>query len=427
MGNAAKAAANQVSIDHIKLTRVQEALVKAELKQRQLPTAGKIKDLVLRLATFYQENMDTIELADCDVCGAESDAALDACPYCGTGGVVATDGTPVVEDDGPGDEDDEGDQDEEGDEDLDAEPEDDEDEDDAPAVEQVAEVPAPESEEDVKAKAAKGPKAKTVKAPKAPKAPVAKEARAPASAPAPKGKGAKAAAPSVEATGSALVSTADLDAQIKVIRSCAQEGAVNMHRMGVAFSKISEEGLWKLRSDPKSGIPLFKSFKQFCTDELGLTPQSVYRSMDASKKLTEEQVRGLSTRQIRVVMQLPAGEQREQLLTEARKGAGAARLTERANQLRGGAPAAKAPEPSRAVTVAVTQGHHKLKMYKMPSTGGGRVGEEDGATRAKRLADGPWAVMELSNKVRMIIRLGSNSKTGELVADVEFRRGVPAL
>ena len=74
----------------IKLTKCKHDNVKAQLGLLKLDTDGSLKQCVDRLKGWYRdhENDKGMEMAGCDVCGADSDAQLDACPFCGEGGVM---------------------------------------------------------------------------------------------------------------------------------------------------------------------------------------------------------------------------------------------------------------------------------------------------------------------------------------------------
>lgn len=413
-----------MAIDQIKLAKCDVKLVAAELKRLSLPPGGSLREQVERLASYYDERSGSMDIADCDVCGSPSDAKLDSCPFCGTSGVVETGGDLSAEA-----EDDEADPgvEAEGDDDGKVEPENNDDDEGAEPGEGEGEVAASKKKGGKKAA-----KVKTVTAPKGKAKPVAKEAR--------KGKAKAAEAENddvhpVEIVPSGVAGSLstlhDLEEHITTIRTCFVEGGSLAHKMGVAANRINDDGLWKLRVGPDN-VPLYRTFKEFCVKEIAQTPQAVYRSMAVAKNFSEAEVRELSHSQLRVVLQLPAGGGREELLAQARGGTSTGRLTERANQLRGKQPQLGAAKPDiktedakKALTVALVMGHHKIKMYKTPTTGSAKVGETKDAVRAKKMADKPWGVVELSNKVRMIIRTVANPQTGELVADVEFRRGTP--
>jgi len=191
--------------------------------------------------------------------------------------------------------------------------------------------------------------------------------------------------------------------------------------MGEAANRIVDEGLWKQRTN-NDGVPQFRSFKQFCKEEIGMTAVHVYRAMKVAKHFTPEELTGVSGRNLRIALEVPT-ESRPALLERAKKGDSPAKLTEHANKLRGNRK--PLPPPKNSITVALTQSKTKLKMYQLQKSGSAKVGETDGAKAATTLAQLPWAVMELANHVRALFRLGKKPN-GELFLDVEFRRGEPA-
>lgn len=383
--------------DKIKLIKCKGEIVDEKLAELELDTNGSLKMRVGRLAKHYADLEGEVDLANCSICGADSAADLPSCPFCGDEGAAVEEGEVAAEPAGEADDDIE----EEVEEDGDIEGTGETIEGEEPEVEQGSEEPVAASK-----KATKAIKGKVTKAPKAVK-------------PAKSGKGSKVAAPEVvEATGITVVDSSALDEQVQVIRDAVHGGAVALHRLGSAANKIVEENLWKQRVND-DGVPAFRSFKQFCVAEIGMTSVHVYRAMKVAEQFTEAQISQLSGKQVRLVLEVPK-EARQEVIEAAKRGEAGSTLTQRANELRGGRK--PLPDPNRGITVAVTAGHTKLKMFKRPATGTTKVGETEGATPAKRLADAPWAVMDLSNKVRMLIRV-STKPSGEIVCDVEFRRG----
>jgi len=360
----------------IKLAKCKGETVDEMLGELELDTNGSLKVRVDRLAKHYASLAGTVDIANCDQCGADSDAALSACPFCGDEGAVA----------GEAGESDDGDAADEADADTDE---------------------VEEAEEDMPSKEPAKGKGKGKAKGKA-------KGKEPAKA---KGNG-KALAPHIDTTAITVVDSTALDAQVEVIRDAVLGGAVALHRLGTAANKIVTDNLWKQRTT-EEGVPAFRSFKQFCVAELGLTAVHVYRAMKVSEEFTEGEIHQLSGKQVRLVLEVPK-ESRGSVIEAAKRGEAGSKLTQRANELRGGRK--PLPEPNRGITVAVTTGHTKLKMFKRPSDGTVKVGETENAVHAKRLADAPWAVMDLTNKVRMLIRISTNPK-GEIIADVEFRRG----
>ncbi len=442
----------------IKLTKCKPESVRQTLELLGLDVDGSLKVTVERLSKFYA-GASSLDIAGCDICNADSDASLDACPFCATKGDVVDDIPPTQLDLKP-------DADPKPDVDPKPEPE-------APpptrskakaakakpkkgncvACEGTGEssngnvcspcggtgstkVKAPATK--AKAPATKAKKAPATKATKAPatkaKAPATKAKKAPATkakkAPATKAKApatkTKKAAPKVKKPAdavetAAIVTVADLDTQVEVIKQCVTDGALALHRLGAAAKTINDSGLWKMRIT-KGGTSCYRSFKQFCVEDLGMSPQHIYRAINTTEQFTEQEVKGLSGKQIRVVMQLPKEAQKD-ALSAAKDGEGTSALSDRAKVL--GDKGADAPVPAKAVTVAVVMGIQKVALYKRPKKNA-KVCDPETAEVAKSISDKPWLAIELKNKVRLLVRLDQNKK-GELVGTVEFRRGDPAI
>lgn len=380
-----------MTTETIKLAKCNGDKVDAQLAELELDTNGSLKQRVSRLSKYYEEHSEDLDIAHCDVCGADSDANLSACPFCGDEGAVA-DGA---------------------------------DGDDAESDEPETEEEAEEPEESEVVEAQMGTQQVVTSSSKktATKVKATKVAAKPKAEAKPNGKAAshaKVAAPVVETTAIAIVDSTALDEQVQVIREAVLGGAISLHRLGQAATTIVTDNLWKQRAD-EQGTPKFRSFKQFCAEELGMTAVHIYRAMKVAEEFTEADLKLLSGRQVRLMLDVPK-ESRSEVLEAAKRGEAGSKLSDRANDLRGKAGKNALPEPKKAITVAVTQGHTKLKMFKRPTAAGVKVGDTENATPAKKLADQPWAVLDLSNKVRMMIRVTTNPK-GEMVADVEFRRG----
>lgn len=383
----------------IKLTKCKPELVRATLEGLGLDHEGSLKATTARLAEFYKQNEDRLDIAGCDNCGGDSDASLDACPFCGEEGVLEDENSPP------------------------------------PAKAPPPQPPKAEAPPPTKKKAAapaKKPAAKKKAAAPAKKKattktkPAAKKKATTKAKPPAKKKGAakaKAKAPDADAevVSTALVTEADLERQVEIIRKSVSDGALALHRMGAAAKAINEGQLWKMRFT-KGGESCYRSFKQFCIEDLCMTPAHIYRAIGVAEQFTEDEVKGLSGQQIRVVMQLPAGA-RQEAIDAARSGEGTSTLSERAKAL--GAKPGEAPTPTKAVTVSMAMGIQKVAMYKRPKKPG-KVGDAENATPAKSISDKPWLAIELRNKVRLLVRLDTNKK-GELVAAVEFRRGEPTV
>jgi len=384
-----KEANPNLDISNITLRKCVGEKVDEQLNKLELDANGSLKARVTRLQEYYKSKSAEIDIVRCDNCGGDSGADLTSCPYCGDEGAVGEEeGAPTETDEIEADS---------------AEVQTDGD----PAVEIVEDQEEGDSMD--KGGKGKGSKGKGAKGKKDATVTSLASARA------------KKSAPSPESTGTTMVvhSSEALDEQVQNIRGAVSEGALAMHRMGAAAQAIVDGDLWKQRVDGE-GVPLFRSFKSFCKQELGLTAVHVYRSMEVAKEFTPEDIKNLSGKQVRVLLDVPR-EKREELTEHARGGEGAGKLTERANELRGKKPK-ELPEPKKSISVAITPGITKLKMFVKPNTGSAKVGDTETSKRAKRLADGPWAVMDMPNKVRGFFRIVQD-KDGQLILVVEYRRG----
>ena len=403
----------------IKLTACKHDNVKAQLGLLKLDTDGSLKQCVDRLKGWYRdhENDKGMEMAGCDVCGADSDAQLDACPFCGEGGVM--DNGVLVGSDKPTSE-----------------------SKDKPTPKpkpsaKSKDKPTPKPKPSTKAKAPpkkkKTPKTKSAetKAAKTPKskAPIKKK-KAPKSKAAPKPKvptKPKAAPPKPDAAVStSLVTVKHLDDQITIIRDEVQKGALAMHTIGHAFKEIRDSHSWKMRL-AKGDVSRYSSFGQFCIEELGASKQHVYRQISIAEQFTPKQVADLSGNQIRAVQLLsPDSKKRSATLAAnkaAKDGEGTSSLSQRAAGLQNDKATPK-PIPTKAVTVAMAMGITKVPMYQRPKKGAKL--DTETAKRATSMADKPWLYLELTNGVHLIVRIVPD-KNGELQGTVEFRRGEPVL
>jgi hypothetical protein len=475
----------------IKLGLCDREVIEAQLNALELDTNGSTKHVVERLAKYFKkgEANKVMELVVCDNCKAESDATLTHCPFCGDEGTVNEGPMPSsmssmddvdepevhpIDDDGigPGDEesddtDDEESDDEESDDTDDEESDDEESEDsgdedaddtgddvdgvasnDEDAGDDAGESDdagdAGEEEGEVMATATAAKKtgktatkkasgkaataARVGKLPPKGKAPkeAATEPTEPgtAIAPRPVGRPKKVLAPLMDAEGTIVLSVDLLDEQIAIVREASVAGAQAQYRFGMAIQKIAEEKLWMLRVDDE-GVPKFRSFQQFCKEELATTRMSAHRALDVVKEFKDEsELENLSTRQVRLILDVPK-EKRGEMIEAAKSGEAGAKLSERADKLRGGRE--KLPEPKKGTVVNIVMGRSRLKMYKRPTSGTAKVGDTTDAVRAKKISDSPWCVMDLPNKVRMLIRFGLDKQGEALIAEVEFRKGEPAL
>ena len=220
----------------------------------------------------------------------------------------------------------------------------------------------------------------------------------------------------------AIVTVQQLDDQVTIIQQAQSAGALAMHTIGSAFKEIRDCHSWKMRM-AKGNVSRYGNFGQFCVEELGMSKQHVYRAISVAEQFSPHQVKGLSGKQIRIIQML-AKEVQGEAITAAKNGEGTDALSQRAAGLQGDK-STPTPVPSKAVTVAMAMGIQKVPMYARPKKNA-KVADTEAATPAKSMADKPWLAIELSNKVRLIVRIDQDKK-GNLQATVEHRRGEPVI
>lgn len=385
----------------IKYSACKPDTIRTTLEQLGLDFDGKLKENADKLAVYYTEHDKVIDMAICDVCNAKSDASLDACPFCGE--VDDEPLTPPAE--------------------TKAKPA------TKPATKSKPETKATKATKVTKATKSK-PVTKATKATKSKPATKAKPSKAAKAKPATKKKKSvpkkpppevKAPPPEVVAepveAEASLITVEELEEQIDIIKQSVTDGAVALHRLGAAAKVISDAGLWRMRK-ADNGLPMYRNFKQFLSEELGLSSTHVYRAIGVAEEFDEDELSGLSGAQIRVVMQLPKG-QRSEVLDAAKGGERGVALSDRAAALSGKKD--EAPPPTKAVTVALVPGIKKIPLFKRPKKAGKSYDTEN-AVPAKSIADDPFGVLDASNNVQMRFRLVKDNK-GNLFLSFEPRRG----
>lgn len=443
---------------NVNLDKVDPTRVVADLKRLGLK-AGKTTEAQVEALVSYYRDQKKMALAQCDTCGAVSDAELDACPFCGDDGDVEgaeaanTSAAPATPPKKPAEK--KPAKKKPGkkkpgkktiDEVLDEAPESDEPEtpEEAAAVEEAkAEVAAGNtmSSDDVKAsldecvacegsgKSTKGKDCGPCKGtgkkggapPKKPKTKpkaAAPEAGGPTGAkkrPARKKKSTKAEV--VVADKAEVVHTVEeLDEACDTIRKGTRMAARELWEMGQAFSRIDELKLWKLRVDDK-GKPVYVGFKQFCAEEFGISPTYAYTLMKVTANYTEADIERLGVAKLKLALSVP-DEKRDEMISKAENGATVNDLKSEARRVRenGGTVSASKPPESSALTLAMLPGPQIVEMFKRPT------GNTKTHVPAESLQDDPWCMLSLQNDVKLYIRI-TQTDTGAISAVVEAKRG----
>jgi len=230
--------------------------------------------------------------------------------------------------------------------------------------------------------------------------------------------------------------------------------------MGNELREIHARKLFLQRLDPKTKVPKFKTFAQFVTHEIKITPNYAYQLMDIAVAFTKEDVEQIAMRKLRTILTVP-DEYRDELKQRALAGASTNELAQAVDKVMDGRPlrdtgrkgfragtekvdpnaaknakkqreqlAAKTKEskkkktdeaaakgakdrPADAVTVLMAR-RTKVKLFKAKLDSTGKP------MRALRVVDDAHGSIDLWNNTKLHVRLIMNAKKElEVVIDVE--------
>lgn len=345
----------------------------AELKINMPKGANVITKVTALLAHFLQ-NTAKADLVDCDTCEGASDINLDNCPFCGSSGeseTSAISGGSTAKLEG-GDEDDD--------------PEDAEVDEPAPAV-------------------AKKASKKSAKEPKAPKETSVAKKNAASAAMVPVAAGATLAVPMTEK---------NLDAAVENVRRLASTAHLSAWKLGDELKRIFDSQLWKVRQG-EDGKGAYKTFDQFTKAELSFSKKYAFVLMKVSAGFTEAQVQEFGPAKLHLVLTAPKEIQGE-LLERVKKGAKKKEIERSLPRTKTTkAKDGKNKKQSQQITVANILKRQTLKMFIKPKSKG------DEPVVATKLAQLPWASLDLANDVKMLFTI-TQTPGGELRLVVDTRR-----
>ena len=414
MANASKVG----KVCGIESTKLSEAAVDAALGKLEIvPAKGmKLAGRVELLGEHFK-TLPVARLADCDVCGAPSDIALDCCPFCGEGGTnaAAEVGDPPDADESAGAE-------------PPAEYAEEEPSAAAPPAPAPVEMTHPTTAQPLvdkrAAKAARDAEKATGKA-------AAKEAKAAAKlvkTPPKQDEVGAAVTQIVPKESAALAGVQQLDADVAEVIRLNRGVCAGSWLLAQKVSEISESQRWKLRLDEQGKVK-YRTFEDFARVELQMAPNYARDMQKIYVRFTQDVFEKIGPSKLRLVLQAPA-DQQEEVLEKIKdsvtpKRALAAEVQERrakAGLKTSRGEKTKAPEKKPAaeqekgkLTVAAIIGRQTVKLFKKPE----KKGEE--TSRAKRLADRPYGHIDLGNDTRCWIEVTADA-AGELVLKLDIRR-----
>lgn len=227
-----------------------------------------------------------------------------------------------------------------------------------------------------------------------------------------------------------VASVDDLNRAVSRVHELRTNMAINAWELGREIADLYDRKLYLQRRD-EAGVPKYKSWTQFTTAELGMTVQHCLMLSDVARAFTREEVEKVGVTKLAIVMRLPEGD-RAALLERAQAGASRAELQAEAS--------GKTIErdTGRAGKSKGIKAHEKEKRGKKAAELGAKSRPEGAVTavfpkprmrvelfargtekRAKRLADEPYAEVELVNGQKLKLRL-VNAATGLILAvDIE--------
>ena len=379
----------------VKVSAVNEAVLKRFAKKAGLDLGGSLSDLIKRFvehtkASVKAGTIPNDRLGRCDVCGGYSDLLLAECPYCGS----SESDSETKEEEKPND----------GPTDTATTPEEAAAKEEKPVAkkkEKKAEKPVEEPKESavVRRKRSEAKKKDAALEPEAKDEVVEKSTEE---------------KPVAKAGGIKPYTEADLDSAVANLAKAAVETVRGLYQYGKELQRISDLDLWKLRLGGK-----YRTFEIFCREELKISRQHAYRIMAVTRSYTETQLEKYGLMKLNLALQLPA-ELRTKVLGDGKKSL--KEMSERAKALARGEDKSRqtpAIDKSKAVTVAIVPGIVEVPMQKRPKEADRPIGEPTEPATSLRVD--PWFRLPLTNNVVLTVRLTRNDK-GEIIAIVEHRR-----
>lgn len=371
--------AENEKVEGVVLAKVDEKTIDRFVVEFGLKLKAKatLAEKVRTLARHLKIKTPDSQLADCDVCGGDSDVRLSRCPYCGVG----------------------------------------DDEEVKPSTKK--EEPVTKKKPAASRKEAAAKKKIPVKSPEGRKKKKTPK-KSPKAIEKPKVEG-----PPVGKTEK------DLDTSVTKVHSLRAAGAVCIWELGAEIGRIFDNRLHMLRKT-KDGHSRYKNWGQFVQLELSMSPSQSYKLMDVAKLFSKQDVQDVGNHKLGFMIQLPEKERKE-LLEKARSGMTSREVHGEVKRLRAGKEPRKTgrssqteaatkvgpkkrAKPANEITVATQLGRVTIPLYARPKS----KKEREDPRRATTISHDPFGKEVLTSSVVVYYRLVKQAKGLALV--VERRR-----
>lgn len=357
----------EFKLDAVNLTTLNAALKEAGIK---VTAKTKVEERVKLLQAYELEQCPDDnkkpeaerELGDCTVCNGVSQLKRPACPYCGTAEEQPSPVAPVAN-------------------------------------------PPPKSAKEAKAKTADKPKATIAKA-----------------------SDGKISKKNVD----------EINGIERRIKGLLADSVESHWTVGRELGSVLKGGQWKYRADDE-GKPAFKAFGDWVHETFGITPQYARQLVAVSEAYTVKQVREIGVKKLAISLRLPE-EVRAEVVAKAAGGATVKEVEAEVQRIAPGgtrAPierndslarphqttknaAANKPKPTRTPKAHEVTAVLALQRYELPMFARAKSTETEEPVRAKTIAAGPQAILDLQNGVQIHVRIVED-ETG-ISTVLEFKR-----
>lgn len=241
---------------------------------------------------------------------------------------------------------------------------------------------------------------------------------------APKAKTSKALAIATPVESQAMAPSAvekELDTAVHEIRQINTKGGTLVYMLATKLKEICDAQTWKARRDSEGKVK-YKTFDQFCMEELGFTSRYANDLMKIVASFTQKEVEAMGTAKLRLVLAAPADAQ-PAILENVRGGAGKTQIAREVKAANAASSTGnkKTPPPAsdkdKKVTVALFQARQTVALYKKAAA---KTPVKD-LVRAKRVSEEPWGTLALDNDTTLKFTV-TTTASGELKLIVEAKR-----